>query len=220
MSDDIRDVYISRVVKGRSFVDIGGLWGTVNEKVSVAHRHGASSLAMIDVTIEGGELWDLFEKRMNSLKVTGFECVSGNVCTLNDMRPYDVVHSSGILYHHPNPFDILRACRRLTKKYLVLSSAVIPTTIVNEFGKIDVPPSGLLFIPALNEVERQIMTRFWLDGGLGAFSKVWDYDLDDFGPWYFLPTATTLTNMCDIAGFRAIEGAHAGHGYTLLLEAK
>ena len=37
---DVRDTYISQVVAGKSFADVGGLWGTVNEKVSVAHTHG------------------------------------------------------------------------------------------------------------------------------------------------------------------------------------
>ena len=37
---DVRDTYIRQVVAGKSFADIGGLWGTVNEKVSVAHTHG------------------------------------------------------------------------------------------------------------------------------------------------------------------------------------
>lgn len=220
MSDDIRDVYIARVVNGCSFVDIGGLWGTINEKVSVAHQHGASSLTMMDVTVEGGELWDLFRERMKSLNIEDFECESGDVCAVDGRQSYDVVHSSGVLYHHPNPFDILRAYRRLTKQYLIISSAVIPTTISNEFGSIQLPASGLLFVPALNEVERQIMIQFWSEGGDIAFGKFWEYNLDDFGPWFFLPTVTTLTKMCEIAGFRTIEGGHAGHGYTLLLEAK
>ena len=32
---DVRDTYIAQVVAGKSFADVGGLWGTVNEKVSV-----------------------------------------------------------------------------------------------------------------------------------------------------------------------------------------
>ena len=42
---DVRDTYISQVVAGKSFADVGGLWGTVNEKVSVAHAHGARGLS-------------------------------------------------------------------------------------------------------------------------------------------------------------------------------
>jgi hypothetical protein len=34
---DPRDVFLGRVARGRTFADVGGLWGVVNEKVSVAH---------------------------------------------------------------------------------------------------------------------------------------------------------------------------------------
>ena len=30
--NDPRDEYISQVAKGKSFADVGGLWGTVSEK--------------------------------------------------------------------------------------------------------------------------------------------------------------------------------------------
>jgi len=61
--NDLRDDYIGKVVKGKSFADVGGLWVVVNEKVSVAHLHGANELAMIDVSPRGHELWGLFENR-------------------------------------------------------------------------------------------------------------------------------------------------------------
>ncbi len=34
--------WISGFVKGKTFADIGGLWGTVNEKVTVAAKAGLS----------------------------------------------------------------------------------------------------------------------------------------------------------------------------------
>jgi len=40
---DPRDLYIAQVIAGKTFVDVGGLWGTVNEKVSVAYQAGALS---------------------------------------------------------------------------------------------------------------------------------------------------------------------------------
>ena len=52
---DLRDDYIRRVVRGRSFADVGGLWGTVNEKVSVAAQAEARSVAMIDISPAGSE---------------------------------------------------------------------------------------------------------------------------------------------------------------------
>ena len=39
---DPRDRFIHRVTAGRSFVDVGGLWGTINERVTVLEvRAGA-----------------------------------------------------------------------------------------------------------------------------------------------------------------------------------
>ena len=40
--DDIRDRFIEKVAAGKRFVDIGGLWGMVNEKATVAAAAGAS----------------------------------------------------------------------------------------------------------------------------------------------------------------------------------
>src|SRR5260370_410077 len=73
---DIRDVFISRVVDGRSFAEVGGLWGTVNEKVSVAHQRGAQALAMFDTAPEGHMWWQKFEERRASLNVPDVRCVS------------------------------------------------------------------------------------------------------------------------------------------------
>ena len=34
------DKWIQEEAKGKTFADVGGLWGTVNEKVTVANGHG------------------------------------------------------------------------------------------------------------------------------------------------------------------------------------
>ena len=49
--------WIEGVVKGRTFADIGGLWGTVNEQVTNAIQMGATKAAMIDMQTEGNEWW-------------------------------------------------------------------------------------------------------------------------------------------------------------------
>jgi hypothetical protein len=40
---DLRDQYISKVVTDKTFAEVGGLWGTINEKISVAYQYGAAS---------------------------------------------------------------------------------------------------------------------------------------------------------------------------------
>ena len=112
---DVRDTYIGQVVAGKSFADIGGLWGTVNEKVSVAHAHGARGLAMIDVSPTDSELWALFDERRRTLRLPAVECVSADILTLVEADPcpqFDVVHCSGVLYHMPEPMQFLRALRK------------------------------------------------------------------------------------------------------------
>ena len=49
LGHDYRDDFIARVVRGKSFVDVGGLWGTVSEKVSVAHAAGAAQREVMNV---------------------------------------------------------------------------------------------------------------------------------------------------------------------------
>src|SRR6266480_6992278 len=101
---DPRDEFISCVVKGRSFAEVGGLWGTVNEKVSVARDRGAKSLTMIDVTPRENDLWEKFLTRMTELDIPNVDCISADIiekATARDHPAFDVVHCSGILYHAP-----------------------------------------------------------------------------------------------------------------------
>ena len=55
--ESFQDKIIREHVKGLSFVDFGGLWGILNEKVSVASLAGARSTAMADMQPLGNWLW-------------------------------------------------------------------------------------------------------------------------------------------------------------------
>src|SRR5262249_51526671 len=159
-----RDVYISQVVNGKSFVDIGGLWGTVNEKVSVAHAYGARELTMIDIQPAGQELWHLFEDRRRALGLPEVHCLSGNIVDLADTVPcpqFDVVHCAGVLYHMPDPIRGLLALRRVTRDYLVLSSVITATKVESNPGVLEIPQGAALFIPALRGRESAIVKAYW-----------------------------------------------------------
>lgn len=222
---DLRDSYIGRVVRGRSFADVGGLWGTVAEKVSVAHRHGASSVTMIDVSPPESELWPAFHRRMRRLGVAGYRTLSRDVCALRPgdvPEPFDVVHCSGVLYHHPNPMALLAALRSITAGHLILTTAITPETVVNRRGRYRVPPSGVIFVPALSEDEREVLAEHWrrvAPGALGIVAPA-SYDVADFGPWWWLPTAKAAAALCESAGFCVLDQGLTwrGHALTLLLE--
>ncbi|MGE0683165.1 MAG: methyltransferase domain-containing protein [Candidatus Binatia bacterium] len=212
--NDQRDEYISKVVNGQSFADIGGLWGTVSEKVSIAHRFGAKSLAMIDIAPEGHELWRLFEERRRELQLPEVHYVSGDIMHLVNTEAcpqFDVVHCSGVLYHIPNPLQLLLALRRITRKYLILTSSVTVTRIESAQGVLEIPRAAVLFIPALQERERAILKAYWERfvgiNAVGLTSETVSWRLDDFSPWWWLPTVEALKAMCETVGFHCLDGS-------------
>ena len=149
---DVRDTYLGQVVAGKSFADVGGLWGTVNEKVSVAHAHGARTLTMIDISPPENVLWERFEDRRQTLRLPEVQAISGDVQTLAETSPelrFEVVHCSGVLYHMPEPVRFLRALRTITTDTLVLTSAVTATRVTGEDGTLEVPAAAVLCIPSL-----------------------------------------------------------------------
>jgi hypothetical protein len=225
---DLRDDFIGRVVAGRSFADVGGLWGTVNEKVSVAAKLQARTVTMIDISATGSDLWKQFSERLASLHVSGCECISSDVCALvaNGSAPkFEVVHCSGVLYHHPNPILFLEVLRRITTRHLILTSAVTQETISNDLGTFRIPPSGAIFVPALDQHERSILAKYWREkAGAGVcygITETVKWNTSEFGPWWWLPTPRTMLALAECAGFRVLDSGPTwnGNAHTALLEA-
>lgn len=224
---DVRDRFIQRVVKGRTFAEVGGLWGTVNEKASVAHAAGARELTMIDVALPDGKWWLAFEQRRQELDLPPVRAVSGDIMQLASTDAslrFEVVHCSGILYHVPDPLLFVQSLRKITSDYLILTSSITETDIRNDAGRVQVPKSGALFLPALDAVEKAVLKRHWSDvvpdNALGLTLEIERWDLSDFGPWWWLPTTEVLAAMCRVAGFDVVDLEHLwnGHAATLLLK--
>jgi len=216
---DPRDEFLSQVVSGKSFADVGGLWGTVKEKASVAHRYGASALTMIDVASPENWQWQLFEEHRRNLGLPPVNCISGDLVTLvetSSCPQFDVVHCSGVLYHVPDPVRFMAALRKITREYLILCSVVTAKEVQSEKGTLHVPKAAAVFIPALQDQERAILSSYWEqfvgDQALGitAPQPSWllDGDATRFSPWWWLPTVEALKAICTVAGFRFHKGAH------------
>jgi hypothetical protein len=182
---------------------------------------------MVDLSPPDSHWWRAFEARRLELGVPPVRAVSGDVMRLAAADPnfrFDVVHCSGILYHVPDQFRFLQALRAITREHLVLTSSITETFIANEAGELRIPEGSVLFLPALSAVERAVLKAHWwptlADGSLGLTRDIDTWDLDDFGPWWWLPTTAALAKMCEIAGFvvREVEHLWNGHAATLLLE--
>lgn len=205
---DPRDLYIARVVPGRSFVDIGGLWGTINEKVTVAHKAGAISTAMLDWTPPHTELWQAFHQRCADAGVHDYQSLSANIDEPGLERrvgQFDVVHCSGVLYHCPNPFFTLTQIARLCRRSLILTTAVIPPTITASMGRIAVPSGGALFVPYLPRDQREVLREHWegagVSGVIGIMEQPAAWLIEDYAPWWWLFPSATARQLIMAAGF-------------------
>ncbi|MEG4110760.1 MULTISPECIES: tetratricopeptide repeat protein [unclassified Microcoleus] len=209
---DIRDRYIARVAKGKTFAEVGGLWGTVSEKVSVASKYGAVSLTMIDAMPASMHWWQDFHDRMTSLNIANYHCINQDITQIQlaDIgEPYDVVHCAGVLYHHPHPLQILVALRQITREHLIFTSAITQEVIENDLGRYEIPASGVMFIPALDDAERAILTAYWRtyinNNQLIGITEKAVFDMNNFAACWWLPTATALEAMCKVAGFNVLD---------------
>jgi len=228
---DHRQEFISEVVVGKSFLEVGGLWGAVNEKATVAFQAGATEIAALDIWEPDSEWWQKLRERCKTLGINNVEEHVGsidNVGLLKNIGQYDVVHCSGVLYHCPNPFLTLRNLHAACRDFLILTSAVMPPRISNEFGQIDFDDDTAILVPALLDNKRAIVNEYIIKryggGAFGVNSPVDAWFFNDgapnYGPWWWLWSAGYLRSMALCAGFAlAKEGSQFdGTGHCLLLK--
>lgn len=93
----------------------------------------------------------------------------------------------------------------------------------NEAGTLDLP--AVVFVPALRAQERAVLRAHWLrvvgsngEGTIAPDAATWD--VEDYAPWWWIPTAPALRGLCIAAGFRVLdsETCWGGNALTLLLE--
>ena len=182
MPEPVREGWISEVVQGRTFAEVGGLWGVVNEQITVAAASGATELTMIDLAPKGGpdDLWKSFASRLEEHKVSKVRCVNGSIddpTVVEEVGSFDVVHCSGVLYHCPEPLHTLRNLRAITRENLVLGTATMPETIVTSAGTATVEPGAAMLVPAMNDSQRAIFGE-WLRENNALFAYGVNHDLN------------------------------------------
>ena len=156
--------WIAARVAGLSFIDVGGIgeW-SVNETVGTALANGASHAAMADIAGFDSPFWPHFHQR---LAERGFgrdryesydrvDVVAGDLTTR--LPVFDMVHSTGILYHLSDPARAVWNLRRITGRWLVTNTVIIPDRIVNEAGILNMRGSSALFLPGIGNEERAVL---------------------------------------------------------------
>ena len=231
MVSDHRELFIEKVVNNRSFLEVGGLWGEVNEKATVAHRHGASSISALDIWEEDNEWWQKFTIRSKEHGIKYYSKFVGSIDNSDIVKSiplHQVVHCSGVLYHCPNPFLTISNLASVCSEYLILTSATFPNLIKSQTGGMYLDDDCAISVPALSPQKRVILNDYILDnyggGAYGINSPVdtWYYSDSNpnYGPWWWIWTPNYLKAMVQAVGFKIIdEGSQFnGTGHSLLLK--
>lgn len=187
--------FVERHVPGRSFADVGCLWGIHGKFTFLAEASGATSVTGVDVFGPTEEFER--ERRARSSRV---RFVLGDVTrpeTMAEIGKVDVVLCAGVLYHHPSPFQLLVALRAICGSTLILRTSTIP----------EVPgtPNAAMFYPHLSDAARPR----WNLSSLGVREQVGisgPFDpAQGYGNWFWGLTPSCLRSMLQVAGFRVDE---------------
>jgi hypothetical protein len=184
--------YIRQYAPGHSFADIGCMWGVNGEYSFIAEEAGATEIKAVDVFGPTPE----FEGKKRERK-SAVEFILGDVSNLDTITRIgvmDVVFCAGVLYHHPSPFDLLVALRRICRKTLILRT----WTILEIRGL----PNAAIYFPMLDATSRRLwdMSKLGTPKQLGiteAFQKDQGY-----GNFFWGLSPSCLISLLETAGFR------------------
>jgi hypothetical protein len=184
--------YIRNHAPGRSFADIGCMWGVNGEYAFIAEDAGATSVTAVDVF---GPTPEFEEKRRRRGSRVRF--VLGDVtqsATLEEIGQADVVFCAGVLYHHPSPFDLLVALRRLCRETLILRTSTIP--------EVRGLPNAAVYFPMLNAESRALwnLSSLGLRHQAGITNEF--QPQEGYGNWFWGLTPSCLESLLKTAGFR------------------
>ena len=192
------DEWIRSSLNRGSFIDIGGIgeYGA-NERCSWAKRCGYNKVAMADLEDDSHKLWENYRAQLVKNEVSGIDCMYNvnvdDANLQNKIGKWDFVHSTGILYHVPNPMHTLANYRRITASDLIINTVTIPTEIETELGSVAFNKASVLFLPSLEGRERDILRLY--------YKNKFGWDLNVVGPSVVQQDATMMPHILPDGSF-------------------
>ena len=184
--------HIRKYATGKTFADIGCMWGVNGEYAFQAEEAGATRVFGVDVFGPTPEFEE--KRRTRNSKV---EFVLGDISradTLARIGAVDVVFCAGVLYHHPSPFDLLVALRRICRETLILRTSTIP--------EVRGLPNAAVYFPMLTAEEREL----WNLKSLGLLHQEGisnEFQASEgYSNWFWGLTPSCLESLLKTAGFR------------------
>ncbi|CAN5497765.1 hypothetical protein BH20ACT23_BH20ACT23_02820 [soil metagenome] len=199
--------HIREYAPGASWVDVGCMWGVNGGHAFLAEEAEADPVKGVDVFGPTPEFEQ--EKAARGSKV---EFILGDVidpATIKRVGVVDVVFCAGVLYHHPSPFDVLVALRRICRQTLILRTSTIP--------EVDGLPNAAVYFPGLPETERPLWNIPWLGTQVGITDGF--EPREGYGNWFWGLSPSCLTSLLATAGFRVVRRFPEAFVQTMVCEA-
>jgi SAM-dependent methyltransferase len=198
--------YVRAYAPGKHFADVGCMWNVHGAYTFAAEEAGAASAVGVDVSGPTPEFEAERQRRDSRVRF-----VQGDITdpeTTATVGEAQVVLCAGVLYHHPSPFEILTALRRICTETLILRTSTIP----------ELP--GLrnmaVYWPGLSERQRRRWSRQRL--GLDRQAGITDaYDPGEgYGNWFWGMTPSCVGALLETAGFEVTERHAETFAHTFL----
>lgn len=207
----------------KSFIDVGGLWGTVNEMVTISALAGASKYAMADIQVEDHELWSAFDVRCEERGVKDYQKIITDICDeveVNKLPKFDIVHCSGIIYHVSDPIQFIQNLASISNDYVMIGSMTIPENITNKAGSLDTPTGTAHLIPAIQDSTRAILEEYFLECKIRPqVAERKDYAAlfkpsrrVKTGPWWWVYTPATLRSFAEVCDLEVVAEHTSNNG--------
>jgi 2-polyprenyl-3-methyl-5-hydroxy-6-metoxy-1,4-benzoquinol methylase len=201
--------YIQARARGKSFVDVGCMWGVNGEYAFVAEEAGATRVKGIDVFGPTPEFEATHRERSSDVEFILGDATDPAV--IGRVGEVDVVFCAGVLYHHPSPFDLLVALRHMCRETLILRTSTIP----------EMPGTRNMAVywPMLTSQQR----RQW------GHKRLWNAEMlaittpfvpaEGYGNCFWGMTPSCVAALLQTAGFRPVYHATEPWADTFICEA-
>jgi hypothetical protein len=106
----------------------------------------------------------------------------------------------------------LSRLRRITGEYCIVTSTTLPTRITVDERELQIPSASVIFVPALDGSEKEIIVEWYRRRGRGNIAEAEQRfgghaNLSNYYPNWFLPTVAVMRMMVISAGFAIVDEA-------------
>jgi SAM-dependent methyltransferase len=193
-----REELVRRFAAGRSFADIGCMWGVDGAIAFLAEETGATSVTAVDLMPASRRFETERARRGSTVRFIQGDVHDEKV--IGVIGRHDLVWCSGVLYHAPNPLLTLARLHAITGELLILATETIP----------EVPglAQACVFLPGLSGADRRLHASARPGVNAAGLSAPFDR-AQAYETWWWGMTRSAVRGMLHASGFDTLE-EHGG----------